>query len=241
MRDIHGQTRAQWIAASGQAVAEFYAARGHDQARIVITGGPQYDVMYGPRPDKAEARRVLGIANDDPASTAPVMLYFTTWGQTTSLRGGFEHEFTAGWQAVLAEAKRRGAYLCVKIHWHDNRAGVEERYEKDLAAAGVPGLVTRSHLLYVLAAADVLVAQGPSNICLEAAMAGVPSCYLVTDGFDFATPLPYRGCPETIGDAIGQALGEPADWDGFVAAYNAVHPHGGAAENVVEMVRRVCP
>ena len=235
--DIHRQTRAKWIAASGPAVAEFYAESGHDQAYITITGGPQYDQMYVDRPGHDEARRVLGIEH-----SGPVICYQSTWGQTTSLRSDFEAEFARGWDAVLLAAQRIGAYVMVKVHWNDQRAETLDRYEASLKAAKVPGLVTRDHFLYVLAAADVLVAQGPSNVCLEAAMYGVPSAYIQTEGFDFRTALPYRGTDETIGDAIGMALnsrGHPA-WDEFVSQYNAAHPDGGAAEQVVALVTEIC-
>jgi hypothetical protein len=234
--DIHRETRARYIAASGPAVAAFYAEAGHDPADIAITGGPQWDGLYGARPGRDEARRVLKIDH-----AGPVLGYMTTWGQTTSLRSDFEREFSAGWDAVLATAQRLGAYLCVLVHWHDNRAGIEERYEKALADAGVPGLVTKHHKLYLLPALDCLVAQGPSNMAIEAAICGVPSCYLQTSGFDYATALPYRGTPETIGAAVDAALGEDPGWGEFVSAYHATHPHGGAVENVVAWVREICP
>ena len=235
VQDIHRQTRARWIAASGPAVAEFYAESGHDKSYIVITGGPQYDQMYIDRPGRAEARRVLGIDH-----AGPVLAYQTTWGQTTSLRSDFDTEFERGFQAVLAAARDLGAYVMVKVHWHDQRLDTLDRYEASLRAANVPGLVTRDHFLYVLAAADVLVAQGPSNVCLEAAMYGVPSAYIQTEGFDFATALPYRGTVDTIGAAIGQALRGGGDWDGFVSAYNAAHPDGDAAARVMALVESVC-
>ena len=236
--DIHRQTRARWIAASGPAVAEFYAESGHDRSFIVITGGPQYDAVYTDGPERAEARRVL--VGD---YAGPVLCYQTTWGQTTSLRSEFEAEFERGWQAVLAAARHLGAYVMVNVHWHDQRPDTVDRYEASLKAAGVPGLVTRDHFRYVLAAADVLVAQGPSNVALEAAMVGTPSCYIQTDDFDFRTELPYRGTPETIDIAIGRALASRGGdaWDEFIAQYNAAHPDGDAAERVAALVESVCP
>lgn len=239
--DIHRETRATWIAASGPAMAEFYAEAGHDPAHIVVTGGPQYDGLYGARPGREEARRVLD-AKLLPEFAGPVLCYMTTWGQTTSLRSDFDREFATGWQAMLGAAKALGAYLMVLVHWHDGRAGVEEQYEAAMVAAGVPGLVTRNHKLYVLAAADLLVAQGPSNMTLDAAIMGVPSVYLQTEGFDFRTPLPRRCAPEKLADAIAAALSEPVALDEFVAQYNVTHAtQGGATENVVAMVRQLCP
>lgn len=236
--DIHRETRAQWVLASGPRVAQFYRECGVPDDHIITTGGPQWDELYdgvGALPGKSESRNVLGITH-----SGPVLCYMSTWGQTTSLRSEFEREFDAGWSAVLAHAQATGAYLMVMIHWHDGRAELEENYAKALEVAGVAGLVTRNHKTYVLRAADCLIAQGPSNMCIEAAILGTPSCYLQTQDFDFATALPYRGTPETIGTAIGAALAEQADWGAFAAEYNAVHPHGGAIDAAVEQVRLLC-
>lgn len=252
--DIHKQTRAEWVLASGPAVADFYAENGHDPARIVVTGGPQWDELYGGAlPARDEARAVLlppdlpipvtGTGPGEIGPDRPVVAYMTTWGQTTSLRSDFDREFEAGWQAVLAEARARGAYLAVLRHWNDQRPGVDEHYARALAQAGVDGLVTRDHKTYVLRAADVLVAQGPSNMCLEAAILGTPACYLQTEGFDYRTALPYRATPETLGAALTAALasrGAP-EWETMAAAYNAAHPDGGAVDRVLEEVARRCP
>lgn len=240
--DIHRETRAKWIAASGPAVAEFYSASGHDSSFITVTGGPQYDWMYTDAPTRTRAREIL-LGDDLPKYAGkPMLCYQTTWGQTTSLRSEFETEFTQGWQAVLAVAKEIGAFVMVKVHWNDTRPETLERYDSDLRAAGVPGLVTRDHMLYVLAAADCLVAQGPSNMCLEAAMVGTPSAYIQTADFDFTTPLPYRGTAETIGAAIRAALDSAGrdEWQDFVSQYNDAHPEGDATSRVVAMVEQIC-
>jgi hypothetical protein len=237
--DIHRQTRARWIAASGPAVARFYAESGHDTAFIAVTGNPAWDGLYGDVPGQAESRAVLLGATGD----APVIVYMTTWGQTTSLRSDFEREFQAGWQAVLAEAKSLGALLCVLVHWNDGRPGIEEQYEAALKEAGVGGLVTRQHKNYLLRAADVLVAQGPSNMAIEAAILGTPAAYLQTADFDYATPLPYRGTPETIGAAIRDALVSRGidDWQAFVSEFNDAHPVGDATGRVLDLVFQLCP
>ena len=237
--DVHKETRAQWIAASGPQVAEFYKRCGFPADHVEITGGPQWDDLYsGAIPGKAEARTVLGIGD----RTGPVLCYMTTWGQTTSLRSGFDAEFEQGWQAVLAAAQKLGAYLMVLVHWNDQRGDIEDAYAKEMDAAGVDGLVTRSHKSYIVTAADVLIAQGPSNMCIDAAITGTPSVYLQTEGFDYATPLPHRAAVGGLMGAIQDALdGGTAGLGAFVAEYNAAQPHGDAADRVVAMVERLCP
>src|SRR3990167_6231556 len=232
--DIHGETRAQYIAAGGPAGAEFYISRGHDPAMVATLGVPQWDEFYhGAIPDPLEARRILKVPDG-----LPVICYIASWAQTTSMRSGFEDEFTAGWKSVLAQAQTRKAFLIAKLHPTDGRSDESHPYKTDMDSAGVAGLMTRHHFGYTIRASDVLVAQTPSNACLNGAILGVPSCYLTTEGFDYATALPYRGTPETIGEAIDEALtsrGSPA-WDEFVAQYNTAHPDGDAAARVTDWI-----
>lgn len=239
--DIHKETRATFIAASGPQVARFYQDCGVPAERITLTGGPQWDELYdGAMPGREEARRVA--VPDWKAG--PILVYMSTWGQTTSLRSNFDAEFNEGWQATLAAAKALGAFLCVLVHWNDQRADTEDAYAKALDAAGVDGLVTRAHKSYILRAADLLIAQGPSNMCIDAAIAGTPSVYLQTEGFDYATALPRRCLPADLLGELTGALGHPApadEWSDFISQYNSAHPTGAAAERVVDWVRQLCP
>lgn len=239
VQDIHRETRARYIAASGPAVAEFYAGGGHDPDCICLTGGPQWDGLYGLVPTRDESRVVLKI----PDQVGPVICYMGTWGQTTSLRSGFEAEFDTGWQAVAAAAKQLGAYVIVMVHRSDQRQNAEALCQKALEDAGLEGLATRLHFLYALTAADLLVAQGPSNACIDAAILGVPSVYIQTEGFDFATALPRRAGAGDIAREISWALEnpEPAEaWGEFISRYNAAHPVGDATAAVVAWVRELC-
>lgn len=236
--DIHRETRTQYIAASGPLAAKFYTDSGFPAANIRLTGAPHWDELYhGALPTRREARAVLAVPD------GPCLLYQTTWGQTTSLRSDFEREFEAGFAAVLQAAKEHDAFLMVKIHWNDGRPEQEERYAKQMEAAGVAGLVTRSHYTYVLRAADLLIAQGPSNMCLDAAILGTPSVYIQTEGFDYASALPRRAPADGIRREITWALEHPepaAMWDEFASQYNTPHPVGGAAENVAAWVKELC-
>ena len=232
--DIHGETRAEFIAASGPRMVDFYAERGHDSETIAALGAPQWDEYYhGAIPERSESRRVLGIPDDKLA-----ILYMSSWAQTTSTRSGFEAEFDAGWKAVLAQAQARDAYLIAMLHMHDGRPDEAHPYLQDMDTANVAGLMTRHHFSYSLRAADVMVAQAPSNACLVAAILGTPSCYLQTEDFDYATALPFRGQPETIGAVLDAALASrsASEWGEFVGEYNSAHPDGDAATRVVDWI-----
>lgn len=241
VQDIHRETRAVYIAASGPQMARFYAESGHDPAAIRMTGAPHWDDLYhGALPERAESRTVIGIPADQ---VGPVLCYMSTWGQTTSIRSEFEREFEQGWAATLAAAKQMDAYLMVLVHWNDGRPETEQYYAEQLEAAGVAGLVTRSHKSYLLRAADLLIAQGPSNMCLDAAIMGTPSVYLQTPDFDYATALPRRAGPDNIAREITWALENPAPasaWDEFVGLYNSSHPDGDATERVLAWVDELC-
>ena len=234
--DIHRETRTRWIAASGPQVERFYVESGFDSEHVRLTGAPQWDDLYhGAIPNKREARAVLKVPDG-----LKVLTYQTTWGQTTSLRSEFEAEFDTGFAATLAAAKALGTYLMVKIHWNDQRPEREDYYAKQMDAAAVAGLVTRQHYSYVLAATDCLVAQGPSNMCIDAAIMGAPSVYLQTDGFDFATSYPRRCAPDGLLAEVQATLETPGDLSSFIRQYNSAHPDGNASENVVSMVTELC-
>ena len=103
-------------------------------------------------------------------------------------------------------------------------------------------MVTRSHHIYVLRATDVLIAQGPSNVCVDAAILGTPSAYLQTEGFDFAHVLPFRGTLDTLAKVALMAKdsrGDPA-WSDFCKFYDDAYPDGDAAGRICEMVEQLC-
>ena len=236
--DIHRETRTDWIAAGGEGMARWYAATGFTPERIGIVGAPNFDWLYDDPTTRDTARRVLSLADDDVA-----VVYATTWAQTTGLRGEWQAEHEAGLAAILALALAWKAKLIIKLHPNDggNAAGDQALIER-MKTAGVAGMVTRSHPQFVLRAADVLIAQGPSNICVEAAIAGTPSAYIQTEGFDYSHPLPFRSDSEGLEQAALMARdsrGDPA-WQEFARFYNAAHPDGNAGERVAEFVGRIC-
>jgi len=233
--DIHRETRTDMIIAHGEYMANWYRRQGFEGA-IEIAGNPAFDGLYdGNTPKRIEAREVLGIKPNELA-----ICYAATWGQTTSLRGD-PHEMDDGLAAVLKAAKELKALVLVKVHPHEPREA-DKFYAQALEVANVPGLVTRMHTPYIISAADVLVAQGPSNLCIEAAIVGTPACYIQTEGFDFEHNAILRSGPDGIETVIRKTIEliEPGYWEDFCTFYNATHPTGNAGERVVEIVERTC-
>lgn len=234
--DVHRETRAGHVLASGEYMRSFYAAAGVPDDHITIVGAPQYDGMYhGNIPEHDEARRVLGIA------TERAIVYAGTWAQTTSTRGGFEREFDEGLAAVFRLANKWRASVLISLHPSGNPAE-EKYYVEALKQAGLPGLVTRFHSTYLLRAADLVVAQSPSNFCIFSAIMGTPSVYLQTEGFDYAHALPFRCLPDGLDAAAEEAMasrGDPA-WQSFIKHYNDAHPEGNAAERAVQEIEALC-
>ena len=233
--DIHRESRSDWILASGEYERDFYVAGGHPMNRIAIVGAPQMDGLYADEvlPAQAEARRVLDIDNER------VICYAGTWSQTTAIRGTGLSEMNDGLHAVIDLTHEWQAVLIIKSH---PNGGDDKVYAQALRDTNTPGLITRHYLSYAVRAADVLVAQGPSNICIEAAILGTPSCYIQSEGFDYAHELPFRSNAEQLSIVAREARdsrGDPA-WQDFIRLYNAAHPEGGAVEAVVEKVIELC-
>lgn len=228
--DIHRETRADFIAASGEYVADWYAASGFPRERIRVTGGPQWDHLYAnPQPSRENARAMLAIENSN------VICYATSWPQTTSLRSGFEREQEEDLRAVFQLANERKAVLLISTHYGEGPQA-EQVYADALAQTGLSGAVSRNHMETFFLASDLVICQGPSNRCIDAAILGVPSCYIQTEGFDFQNPLPPRGPASTIGEWAKPADG---DWSEFVSFYNDAHPGGDACDRVADLVAEI--
>jgi hypothetical protein len=234
--DIHRETRTDFIAASGLYMQNWYVGNGFDRKRIEIVGAPQWDGLYGEQlPGRTEARDVL---HRDPNRL--VLCYAATWGQTTSIRGEADREIDDGLAEMFKVAKDLDADLIIKIHPNDAQPA-DQYYAQALQLAKLNGLVTRWHTHYILRAADVVIAQGPSNLCVEAAILGTPSCYIPTEGFDFANDwsLPFHGAD--LHESVTRALASRGDpvWQDFIGYYNAGHPDGNASERALNYIRSI--
>lgn len=234
--DIHRETRTDWILASGAYMRDWYTEQGFDPAKIIMVGLPALDRLYdGPRYSKDEARKILRIEN------AKVIMYGTTWGQTTSMRSKFEVEFEETLTAVIELARRQEAVLVINLHPNENQQNIEH-YANRLKTAGLAGLVAPANYGDLcLAASDLVVKHGPSNYCIESAIQGVPACYVQTEGFDFDTPLPPRGPASELPKLAQQAMDTPSeDWDAFARVYNDADGTADATDRAVAAVVQIC-
>lgn len=237
VEDIHRQVRARWILSSGPYMTEFYMACGVPQHRIVPVGIPEWDGLADAHlPTKEEARSVLQVG----LNSRFVVLYGTTWGQTTSLRSRFEHEFVETHEAVFSLCREKDADLIINMHPNE-APQMEAAYIDMMKKAGIGGAVTRAHEIYIVRAADVVIKHGPSNFCIKVAMMGRPSAYIQTEGFDFDHPLPPRGPASQLPALVDAALNAPIDdWDKYIRHYDCAWPHENATEKTINAVREIC-
>lgn len=233
--DIHTESICDYIAASGMYMAGWYAKWGFLPGNIRITGAPHLDTWYeAVLPSKSESRRVLGVGEKEL-----LLVYATSWGQLTSERGGFQKEFDAGMEAVVNAASMLRATLCIKVHPGEAREQ-DKVYLDMLAARGVNGFVTRGYNEYVLRAADCLIAHGPSNICVQAAIIGLPSCYIPTEDFAFPNPGPFESNGNLV-DTITKARdASPETWRDFSAYMNDYRVEVTSTSRAVEFIREIC-
>lgn len=234
--DIHRQTRTDWILTSGKYMTRFYRESGVADWRMIEVGLPEWEGTFDSNlPGKDESRRVLGLPEKI------TFMYGTTWGQTTSLRSTFEIEFEETLQAVIALAKERDANLIISMHPSENPQ-MEAIYAEKMRAAGIGGpgrIVTQTHKVYTTMAADVVICHGPSNLCIKSAMMGRPSCYVQTEGFDFAHSLPPRGRASELATLVDSAIAV-VDWDDFIKTYAAGYKTGGEGTRAIEAIVSIC-
>ena len=236
--DIHTESLCDYISAAGSYMADWYSKWGFDSGRIKVTGVPQLDSWYSNNvPSKHEARQVLNVDDD-----AFLLVYATTWAQLTSSRGGFDAELNESLRQAYEAAKELNAVLCVKMHPGET-PNQEQIYLNAMKSYGITGFVSRQYNEYVLRAADVMLTHGPSNICVSAAMIGMPCSYIETEDFEFPFPSPVkvsRGGNATHALKIAMQLEREGTWEIFAHSMNDAHPNGGATERTTEFVREVC-
>ena len=236
--DIHTECISDYILAAGVYMKDWYTRWGYNPERIRVVGMPQWDSFYGDlgRPGKSESRKALGIKTDEET----VLVYASSWAQLTSARGEFNKEFENSLRMMIETAQELPATLIVKMH-PGEPANQEQIYLKAIKDNNLEGCVTRMFNQYTLAATDVLVSHGPSNICCHAAAWNVPSCYIPTEDYAFPLPGPVMaGGNATYAARLAMQLDTEKTWGPFAKLSNDAHPEGNACERIVREVVDIC-
>lgn len=230
--DIHTESISDFVAAGGEYMKRFYSKWGFDESKITITGSPSMDSWYTDNPpSRSEARQVLGIGADEF-----VIVYASSWSQLTSTRSDFDVEHQRDFGLVMDAAKRLKATLCIKMHPGEAQ-DMEKFYLENLKGNGIRGFVVRQYNEYVLRAGDLLIAQGPSNICVQSVVCGIPTLYIPTEDFAFERGPIMIG--ENVMDAIAIAKGMTKEywqeWLDDVCAYG-----GQGTERTTQFIMEKC-
>jgi hypothetical protein len=164
-------------------------------------------------------------------------VYASSWPQKTSVEGIHD---------LLTEAYN--GFLDAVGDWHAivklHPSAGEQNAQAHVGIAqqrGARVMVTPQYLDLVLGAADAVVAVGPSNILIEAAILGIP----VVSVYGFADEELVLTCePGGIGEAVDQALSDGwrrefkgKGWQ-FVKRH-AYKPDGKAGERVLALIERI--
>ena len=99
----------------------------------------------------------------------------------------------------------------------------------------VTRLVTAQYLDIVMATADLVVAVGPSNLLIEAALLGIPTVCI--EGFE---DDPEVVSTNKIGlpDAIERGLSVDFDYSGYISKY--AHANDGKnTQRVLDLIKRI--
>lgn len=234
--DIHDGCLCEWLLAASPWMRDWYAERGYPADRIEVVGNPTWDkwVKVNETVDRRHARAVLQLSQD-----VPVLMYCTSWPQTTNVVDDHDLWETAN-AAVLKAAKGRSWQLVWSLHPGDH-ASWRVKYANMAKDAGVPAVVVQGHLELTLRAADAVLAVGPSNVLVEAGLAGTPPLTIPLRGYGFAGEPPWtaRATATGIKDRVGWVLAHPEAWDEARAAFVERYARNGDAGAVARAVEFV--
>jgi len=226
--DVHDEVSCEWVATAGPYQRDWYIARGADPAKVRITGLPHWDT-WKKIPDRREARDVLKLDQDKP-----VVAFMSSWIQATNALG-LHHLIEKSYTAFLELTKNAEWQGVVKLHPGAGQ-GSADWHIKTANDMGASVLITPQYLDYVLAASDLIVSAGASNVVIEAALCGVPA--VCTYGFPDDEQVGTFE-PEDLGQAIEAALCADVDLGPFLAKYASMGNDGKGKERVLELVREI--
>lgn len=211
--DIHDVITATHIAAAGPFQRKWYELRGMPTENIRETGFIHFDKVATISPNRKLACHLLGL---DPRR--PVVVYASSWAQSTNLMGMHDGVQTYYEKFLKAAKTLDAAQFVVKCHPSDRN--LKWHVEK---AKGIPNVVvTGQHLPIVLQACDMLVSYGPSNILMEASF--MPQVRMaVSHGYEDdpeVIKVGEKSTPEKIAAIIKAELSkQPVDKGAFRIKY----------------------
>jgi glycosyltransferase involved in cell wall biosynthesis len=243
------------VAAFGARAKDVLVGLGNAPERIVLTGAPLWDELYGPggRMPRDEARHRLGL---DPQR--PTVLFCGTYADGSSAFFPSVSRRVAVTYRTLAAAAARGAFqLIVRPHPQEldrvamppaDRARLIEGHREALAAeTGFDVCIVADRKLESVCAADVVVTMGCSTMIPEAMILQRP---VVTVPFIQQEPAVYTAAdgicvadePAALPEIVQALLADAGRCAAMVAAQNLALPalnygnDGRASERVVRAI-----
>ena len=230
--DIHATTRAANLGVAGNYMYNWYETAGVALERMTKVGAPHLDIVYknAERLNQSHARRCFGLEEDKP-----VWVYGTTWAQQTDAWGDGQEDLYEGTKWFLETARKADVQIIMKLHPHEGEANAQ-RYRELAENSGMRVVLTSHYLPHVLAACDLVVTQGSSNLAVGAGIMGKPTVELLQPGTKYPEKyiMPRSWGPD-LKEVIEVAMELGAN-EQFVADMN-VGP--GSLERTGEWVRGI--
>ncbi len=164
---MHDVIYADKIAVYGSAAKDFYLKYNNPIEKIVITGAPKWDKYFNFFLSQSEKEKICWEIGLD--THKPIILYFTTWPQTTDVSAYCEPHYTFKHYLETLKAvkklEKKEVQLVVKMHPGDGTS--PQVYINIAKKEGVNVIVTQQYLEYFLSLSDVVISHG-SNAGIEA-------------------------------------------------------------------------
>ncbi len=233
--DVHDLITASHIVCAGPYQQQWYRERGATDNQLIATGLPQFDRLAKPSLPREQAVRLL---NYDPV--LPVIAYMSSWRQDTNLLGCHSGVEEAYLEFLAAAKQLPELQYVIKCHPNGNNV---EWHVAEAEKLGVRCVVTAEHLDVVLAAADVILAYGASNVILEAAVVGRAALAVIADTTAFPNDAQITKLPATsavLTDWLQAALtAPPTNYTQLVAKYLG-YLDGNAYQRIAKVCEVLC-
>jgi len=234
--DIHDTSVSDWILASSPYQRDWYGDRGFPKDHIKIVGFPGWDEWHELDLNKEKARTMLRIEPDET-----VVTLCTGWPQRTNYVD--DHSMTEAMVHLTLDAARDAGFRVIwKIHPGDMQ-GQEQHAMRLAASYRVPAIVVRDHLPYALMAANMVISTGPSNVLVEAGIAGVAPALFNLRGYGFDRMPPFIVEPDktSIKETVNHLVNSD-EWQtkraAFIRRY-AFRDDGKAVKRAIRQIKKI--